>query len=853
MSTKKTTKNTPTIGDKILRFFARSDESESFMGDIEELYRIQLENRGKFYAHVWLWGQILRSIWSNLSTTIIWNLVMVLNYVKITFRAIKKHKVYSLITISGLALGLTCMFLFYLWISDELSYDNFHKDSNRIFRVQGKDQNDFHTISLPGPYADYLKDTYPEIQESTIFGSTSGKLAVDNIGSVGSGYYVHPSFAKIFNFKFLSGDLETPLPGCNSIIITENMAKKLYNDSDPLGKSLIYNDRFLLKITGVLKDVPHNSHLQFDYLLPYTAAPENMKSWDVFSPYIYVKLNSNTDHKEFSEKISNVYLDRNPDEDWKVSFYLNPLKRIHLYDPNGGGLITYVYLFSVMAFIVLLMACVNFMNLYTARSYQRTREIGVKIAAGSTRSKLIGQFITEAYVYTFISVLCALILVKMLSPYINTLLHKNLSLNLSLEFIVTVLILTAVTGFIAGSYPAYVLSSVKPANILKGSFITQSTRKSPIYRSAFVVSQFVFSILFLTSAIFIYKQINFINSKHLGFDQENVIVFECNGRIRNQIPLLKRKLLNIQNIDSISVSTSDLTSLNSSSRVDWEGNSLNKRVIPAYNWVDYDYLKTMRMELKEGRFFSKEFTSDRNNAFVINESAVKAMGLEDPIGKRIVRSPNSPYENSGTIIGVIKDFHPWSLHQEIQPYMMLLYEYGNFLNIRIKPGSFSETFENISARIKEIDPSFPFIYSFLDTRLSNLYSIEQRTGKLIIYATFLAILISCLGLIGLAAFLIENRTKEIGIRKTFGSPAPNILWLLSKDYIKWILLANVIAWPISWYAAHKWLQNFAYRITIKPYPFLISSVVVLIIALLTVSFQTFKAARANPIDSLRCE
>jgi putative ABC transport system permease protein len=778
---------------------------------------------------------------------------MVLNYIKITWRTIKKHKVYSLITISGLALGLTCMFLFYLWITDELSYDNFHENGNRIFRVQGKDQHDFHTISLPGPYADYLKDTYPEIQESSIFGSTTGKLSINNIGSMGSGYYVHPSFAKIFNFTFLSGNPETPLPGRNSIIITENTAKKLYKNSDPLGKSLMYNDRFLLKITGVLKNIPQNSHLQFDYLLPYAAAPENMKSWDVFSPYIYVKLNSIINYKEFSKKISHVYLDRNPDEDWKVSFYLNPLKRIHLYDPNGGGLITYVYLFSVMAFIVLLIACVNFMNLYTARSYQRTKEIGVKMAAGSTRSHLIGQFITEAYVYTFISVLCALILVKILIPQINTILHKNFSLDLSIEMIITALFLTAVTGFIAGSYPACVMSAAKPANILKGILSSHSTRKTTFFRSICVVSQFVLSILFLTSAIFIYKQINFINSKELGFDKENVLVVECNGRIRNQIPLLKRKLLNYPNIDTISVSTSDLTSLNSSSRVDWEGNSFNKRVTPAYNWVDYDYLKTMRMELKEGRFFSKEFASDQKNAFVVNEAAVKAMGLEDPIGKRIVRSPNSPYESSGIIIGVIKDFHPWSLHQEIQPYIMLLYEYGNFLNIRIKPGSFSETIEHVSAQIMEIDPSFPFIFSFLDTRLSNLYSIEQRTGKLISYATFLAIFISCLGLIGLAAFLIENRTKEIGIRKTFGSPTPNILWLLSKDYIKWILLANLIAWPITWYAAHKWLQNFAYRITIKPYPFLISAVVVLTIALLTVSFQTFKAAGANPIDSLRCE
>ena len=676
---------------------------------------------------------------------------------------------------------------------------------------------------------------------------------VNNIGSVVSGYYVHPSFAKIFNFTFLSGNPETPLSGHSSIILTEKTAKKLFKNSDPMGKFLMYNDRFPLMITGVLKNIPHNSHLQFDYLLPYEAAPENMKSWDVFAPYIYVKLKSNIDHQELSKKISNIFIDRNPEDDWKVSFYLNPLKRIHLHDPNGGGLITYVYLFSAMAFMVLIIACFNFMNLYTARSYQRTKEIGVKLTAGSTRSQLIGQFITEAFVYTFISVLCALILVRMLIPHINTILNTNLSLSLSFEMILIVLFLTGVTGFIAGGYPAYFLSSMKPANIVKGTLSCHSTRKTTLYRSLFVISQFVFSILFLTGAIFIYKQIDFISSKDLGFDQENVMVLECNGRIRNQIPLLKRKLLNIPNIESISVSTSDLTSLNSSSRIDWEGNLFNKRVTPAYNWVDFDYLKTMRMELKEGRFFSKEFASDQKNAFVVNEASVKAMGLEDPLGKRIVRSPNTPYESSGIIIGVVKDFHPWSLHQEIQPYMMILHEYGNFLNIRITPGNFSETIEHISTQIREIDPSFPFIYSFLSTRLSNLYSIEQKTGKLIIYATFLAILISCLGLIGLAAFLIENKTKEIGIRKTFGSSTPNILWLLSKDYIKWILLANIIALPITWYAAHKWLQNFAYRITIKPYPFFISALVVLIIALLTVSFQTFKAARANPIDSLKYE
>jgi putative ABC transport system permease protein len=772
---------------------------------------------------------------------------------KTTFRNMRKQKAFSFINIFGLAVGIACCALALLWVQHEISYDKFHQNADRIYRLLFTNaKHDDYSQSVPGGLADYLKNTYPEIIGATITGSRNINLNHGDKGFFCQGFFVHSSFFEMFTFPFAQGDPTTAFTHPISIVLSENLAQKLFGDQDPLGKMVKVENATPIKVTGVLKKIPDNSTIQFDFLLSYRIAPSNMKGFDVWNPNVYVLLQENSSVDELNDKIAGIHAVHNPKATHVVAC-LSPFSETHLREFTGGGLITYIYIFSALALFILLIACFNFMNLSTARYETRSREIGVKKVVGSTRSQLIFQFLFESVISSVAALFCAVILIVILLPIVNNILGFQLALHYSYIYIFGIAAITLTAGLFAGAYPALYLSAFRPVDILKGSTFPDKKYKASLFRKMLVVAQFTISVGFIICAIMIFKQLDYIRNKDLGFDKDCVIRVSMQGNLRRQSQVLKRELFKDPGVEYASVTANKFIGWWSSSSVSWEGKKSDKHVILGYNWVDYDYLDTFKTELVAGRFFSREIRTDAQDAFVINETAVRAMGLTDPLGKEIVRSPGSPYEDSGKVIGVVKDYHSESLHGEIRPFCLMLATRGANMNIRIAADNISQTIDHIGKAITKIAPGHPFVYSFLDEEIESLYRTDRLVGELIPLITLVAIIISCLGLFGLAAFSVERRTKEIGIRKILGASIPNIVKLMSTEFLVLVLTANIVSWPVSWYIMNRWLQNFSYRTSIEIWIFFGAGLIALSIAFLTVFHQTAKLAVKNPVDSLRYE
>ena len=765
----------------------------------------------------------------------------------------KKHKAFSFINIFGLAVGIACCALTLLWIQHEISYDKFHQSADQIYRVLFTNAKyDDYSPNVPGALADYLKDTYPEIVDATITGKSDLNLNYGEKGFLSAGFFIHPSFFKMFTFPFVHGDPKTAFTHPLSIVLSEDAAKQLFGDEDPLGKMVKVDNATPIKVTGVVRKIPNKSTIQFDFLLPYRLAPASMKKFDVWNPNVYVLLQKNSSVEELNNKIANVHTVHNPKASHVVTF-LSPFSETHLRVFTGGGLITYIYIFSALALFILLIACFNFMNLSTARYETRFREIGIKKMVGSTRFQLISQFLFESVLSAVVALFFAGILIIILLPIVNNILGYQLNLYSSHLFIFGIIAITLLAGLVAGIYPALFLSAFRPVSILKGSLFSDKKHHASLFRKILVVSQFTISIGFIICASLIFKQLDFIRSKDLGFDKDHLIRISMQGNLRRQNQVLKREVLKNPGVENVSVTGNKLIGWWSSSSVSWEGKESDQHLIMGYNWVDYDFLKTFKIELTKGRFFSREIRTDSKDAFVVNETAVKAMGLTDPIGKEIIRSPGSPYEDSGKIIGVVKDYHSESLHGEIRPFCLMLVTNGTHMNVRIKADNIPQTIDHLGKTIGEIAQGHPFVYSFLDEEIESLYRTDRLVGELIPLITIVAIIISCLGLFGLAAFSVERRTKEIGIRKVLGASITNIAKLMSKEFLFLVLAANIVSWPVSWYIMRRWLQNFAYRTSVEIWIFFAAGLTAFLIAFLTVFFQTAKVAIKNPVDSLRYE
>lgn len=788
---------------------------------------------------------------------------MLKSYFKIAVRNISRNKIYSFINIAGLAIGMACFILIMLWVQDELNYERYNKNADHICRVIW-DIDGFQIPATPGPFANWLKETVPGIQEATRINHDGRKLEYKDKKLDARVRYIEPRFFDIFPFQFIEGDPKTALNDVNSIIITESAAQRLFGNEDPMGKTIIQaDDPYPLKVTGVLKDIPRLTH---QYLritdcflsLELLRSSRNPDSWKDAQDYkTYVLLNKGASYKTVTERINTEFqkfLEKYSPGGANngMKFYLQPLTKIHLHSnfkfESVEGSIQYVIFFTLIAILVLFMACINFMNLATARSIKRTREVGLRKVIGANRFQLTKQFLGESSLISTIAFAFAMAIVELFLPAFNHLTGKPLSVDFSnIEIFGGLICLLILTGIISGSYPAIFLSSLTPMNILKEQMPISVHSRSSLLRRLLVISQLTISIGLIIGTIIIYQQLHYMKNKDLGFDKENLIYLETED-FSGKYETIKNELLQHPEITSVCASGDMVLSIGDNTGADWEGKEKNAKYISFPSlFVTEDFAETFKLKMAEGRFFSKEYPSDKTDAFVINEAAVNAMHLKNPIGKNF-----KAWGKDGKIIGVVKDFNFRSLRSEVEPLILSLYGFRH-LYVRINSKDMEKTIGMVKQIYHKHYPEHEFEIHFFDEEIDNLYQSEGRMGSIFAYFSVLAIFIACLGLFGLVSFVSENKTKEIGIRKVLGASVANVVSILTKDFTVWTLLANIIAWPIAYFAMNRWLQDFAYRIEISWWVFVLAGGLALLIVLLTVCYQAIKAATANPVESLRYE
>jgi putative ABC transport system permease protein len=849
----------PRFFEHLLRLLIPFVEREPLLGDFEEIYVRLLGESGKVRARAWYGLTVARLVPAYIRNEIRWRFEMVLNYLKVLLRNLRKHKIYSVINITGLAAGLACAILTFLWVQNELSFDRFHENEERIGLVLFKpDYADWLSNSGPGPLGPALKRIYPEIIEATRSFDAPAPLRYGDRIFNGRVCGVDPSFFRIFSFPFLQGGGGEPLADPNSIVLGESMAEKLFGTENPIGKSVgfewwgTWRD---FRVIGVVADIPANSTLRFDYLLPFnfvTLSGMSIEDWEVGAYQTYVLIAPTASMADVEQKIAGTIKRIHPASPYMLR--IQPLTRIHLYHPEGGGPITYVTIISLIGLFILTIACINFMNLSTARSLKRAREVGLRKVVGSSRGGLIRQFLMESLAFSVLALGVALVMVRLLLPSVNRIVNTSLHLRFTMDQALVIFGMTLLTGCLSGSYPALYLSRFRPLQVLKGGLM--KGRGGFPLRRLLVVFQFVISIGLTVGTLTIYHQLLFMQNKDLGINKEFVINLELRGDLRNNYRTVKTRLLENPDILAVSATNGSFTKRFATGKANWEGKDPERKVLMAIHSVDFDYQKIFDLEMVEGRYFSREFPTDITAGIIVNETAVRAMGMENPLGKKF-HCP-IPYaswrEEWGTIIGIVKDFHFRSLHNRIEPLILAIAPgWCSDCYVRIRPTNAPRTLAFIEKTFRETAPRFPFEYAFLDETIDRLYRTEMRIGDLVRSGTALAVFISCLGLFGLASFTAEQRTKEIGIRKVLGASAAGITALLTGEFTRWVLVANLIAWPASYLVMRNWLRTFAYRINLGLDVFLLSGALACAVAWLSVGFQAARAARAAPAASLKYE
>lgn len=777
---------------------------------------------------------------------------MFINYLKTAFRTMIRQKGHSFINITGLAIGLASCLLITLWILDELSYDKFHQDAQHIYHVlaHGTVKNN---PSTPSPLAPALEEEVPEVVHATRY---EGMLEV-LLSHKDKEFYeddlraVDPSFLKIFTFPFLKGNPDTALQDVHSIVITEAIAKKYFGSENPIGKVLTMNNQRELTVTGVIKNVPHNSTLQFDILVPHEIRRINMKQqgwdmgWGTFCCQTFIKLRPDCSPPDINQKIAKFLQKHNKGEDAELSIL--PFTRRNMF---FTGKERNIYIFSVIAFFILLIACINFMNLSTARSANRAKEIGIRKVTGAYRRSIILQFLSESLLLSLLALILAFILVAQLIPVFNAIIGVEISPGIlhSPAVLLVLIGLVLFTGIAAGSYPALFLSAFQPIRVIKGNLKSGATRG--MLRKSLVVIQFSLSIFLIIGTVFVYQQLNYIKNRDIGYDRQHLVNVSLKGESQTFYPVLKNKLLVDKKIVNVTGTMDDLPYIGwSSGTADWEGKDPNREVLTYNNLVDYDFPETLKIEMVAGRSFSRKFASDTGVSYLINQEMAKRMGVESAVGGRLTY-----WRKPGKIIGVMKNFNFLPLDRKISPLVLVLDpEKVQNMVIRIQPENISSSLDFIKDTWEKTVTNYPFEYSFLDERFDRSYRGIEQVGNLLNSFALLAVLIACLGLFGLASFLAEQRTREIGIRKVLGAPVSGIVFMLSKEFTRCVLVANIFAWPAAYWALSKWLENFAFRTNIGILTFILSGLIALIIALLTVSYKSFKAAKTDPVHALKYE
>jgi len=807
---------------------------------------------------------------------------MLKNYVKIALRNLLKYKGTSFINIFGLSAGITCCILISLFVLDELSYDRYHEKSGQIYRVtlQGiVGTNEFNGAITCAPLAAALVQDFPEVVAATRFRSFGFPVLRygEKVFSEERFFSADPTIFDVFTIPFIKGDPKTALSKPNTLVITQTMAKKYFGHEDPMGKILNADKKRDYMITGVVEDVPRNSHFHFDFLGSLSTYEDSKSQfWVSNSYYTYFVLPKGASYKAFEpklkelvvkyvgpqiEKTAGITLENFIAGGGAYGYFVQPLTDIHLLsnlehelEPNSD--ITYVYIFSLIALAILVIACINFMNLATARATRRTKEVGIRKTLGSLRAQLVRQFLAESFIMSFLAVFISLLMVELLLPWFGNFTGKHLAINyLSNYFTVPLLMgLVLVVGFMAGIYPSFFLASFKPAEVLKGTL--QKTGKHPWLRSGLVIFQFTVSIVLFIGTFVVYNQLDFIRNRRLGFNKEQLVVIKKTDDITQKIETFKEELSKLPGVIN-ATNTTTLPGKNFDSNAHQVTGAAGEETHLLWSMrSDYNFAKTFEVEMAKGRFFSRDFSTD-TSAVVLNHAAVKTLGLTDPIGKVIVQLGSTADKSENfQIIGVMKDFHFESLHQKIRPMLIKLIpekQAGKFVTVRAKPGEIPTTLRQIEHTWRKFALNQAFEYVWFDRDFAGIYEAEERTGQIFAVFSIIAICIACLGLLGLAAFTTEQRTKEIGIRKALGAPITGIVLMLSKEFTRWVLAANIIAWPVAYFITRSWLQSFAYRVDIEIHMFLFSAVLAIIIAFLTVSYQVIKAALANPVESLKYE
>lgn len=800
------------------------------------------------------------------------NKKMIRNYFKIALRNIRRYPAHSIINISGMAIAMACAIIILLWVQHEMNWDRFYPNANELYRVivnhQYKDGPLQQEVFAPVPLAAALKEEYPEILRASRYENigTSLRKGDDLLSEKIS--FVDPDFLKMFHIELIQGDINTAFTGPYNLIISEEMAHKFFADEDPVGKTLTYKD-IVLTVTGVAKNLPHNSQARFGFLAPFESLLRPEMQIGIKNDWIYpmgsclIELNKGTDGRIVEDKIKNIIKRNNKDINAEIS--LQNFKKIHLYSARKYfgesfyiGNIIYVQLGSLIALLILIIACINYINLVTAQSARRAKEIGIRKVAGADKRKIMFQFLGESLLIVFVAHIIAMILVELLLPGFNSILYRGItdievnykSVSLYMGLIAVVLF----CGLLAGSYPALYLSSLKPSHILKG--ISDKNTGNAKFRRILVISQFTMSFLFILCTFIIRSQLNYMQNRNLGLNMYNTAHFEFTYGIQRET--LKNKLLNNPHIESVTITGHQnvLSNWASVSGLSWSEKKAGDDILFHILLTDKDFAKTFQLELKEGRFLtSDEYAEDIQDQFiniVINEKAATLLGFKEPLGEVLLSSPGWKLR----IVGIVKDFHFKQLRYAIDPLIILPIRtslIGGNCYIRIQPGHTASAINDIRSLFKTLNVDYAPDVVFPDDDYDQMYMIEQKANTLFGIISIMAIIISCLGLIGLSTFMTLRRTKEIGIRKTNGAKSIEIFFLLSKEYIKLVMISFIISCPIALYATNIWLRSFVYRTHVGWWVFVLAWIIVMVITLLTVGFQTYRAASKNPVEALRYE
>lgn len=789
---------------------------------------------------------------------------MIKNLITTVFRHILKNPGYSILNILGLSLGIASALFLIIYVSDEISYDRYHEKADRIYRVSSKiteSDDQFTWIIAQIPFGPQVVQDYPEVQAFVRFIPMNRTLFKYNDKEYNEEdfFYVDSTLFDIFTYKVLKGEVKSALIEPDKIILTETAAGRYFGSDDPIGKTITSGNNSF-EVTGVIEDVPFNSHFRFDAVASRNNLPKQLGSWGNFGVFTYLLFPEGTDVSAFEEKMQGMYAAyMEPifgSLNITIEYILEPIKRIHLYSTNANepvptGSITYVYIFAIVALFLVLIAAMNYMNLSTARSTKRAREVGLRKVVGSRRRLLVAQFLSESTIFTIISLIISIVLLAALLPKFNLLAGKSFDLHVVFSPVVLMSLLAVIllVGIIGGSYPAFFLSRFSPVTVLKGE-ITQGSAGS-LFRKILVVIQFTISVIMIICTLVVFRQLNYLKTMDQGFDQENVVGLQLNGQMANKYPVLKLALRENPNIKYVGGTNTAVGEGSGKVLFNVETDQgMSSRGIN-FAVVDYDFIEALGIKIVEGREFQEDMPSDTLTGVVVNETFVKRMGWTEAIGKKVELGDENTIR--ARVIGVMKDYHQTGMYNEIESLLLVTRPLNNVVYIKLGGENVEETMKYIESTWKEVFPDQPFVYAFLSERFSRQFEADEKRGLIFTLFTILAILIACLGLFGLASYTVEQRTKEIGIRKVFGADERVILRLISRDFLILTSIAIIIAIPVAYYFMSNWLENYVYRSKIGVPLFLIAGLLTILITFITISYKAYQAAIMNPADSIKTE